>query len=582
MARSYKRKIDLDEDKDNLSASDVDSIEYLDCSLDEDEFDVENIENPEALLPEVLLQELALEEENGNDEESFQTEELTWLECNGRQQNFSYTGNGGIVGTYNPNVTPKEIYLDIVDSQVISYIVNETNKYAIQMEELRKERNIKRPPWKPTYDEEIIKFLALNIWMELDRRDTIASYWSTKFIYKNEIATNTMSRNRFQELMCNIYFGKNEIITKDDRLGKIQPLIDLIQKRYQTLYIPEEDIVIDQTLVPWRGQLIFHQYLPEKARKYGIKFFKLSSSTGYVWSMKIYGGNTGEREVDQIEKVCKELSENLRNEGRTLYIDNFYTSYQLAKYFLEQKTHIVGTLGTNKLSLPISVIKAHLRRGEAIAREDQNGIMVLKWQDIKEVRLISTKHGPEMTDIQRRNTNISIVPSTSRYSDSQRVKVKKKPVVVVAYEKGRISIIQSDQDSSVVTSLRKSIKWYRKLAFEILLGISIINAYLIFRSVSFRKIGLREFKEEIVESLLDLPSSQKHSEPVGIKQHILKQVENKVAKARRRCVRCYSTISKSEGREVAIKKAKQVYTYCEQCPQNPFFCLVCFGEHHKN
>ena len=65
----------------------------------------------------------------------------------------------------------------------------------------------------------------------------------------------------------------------------------------------------------------------------------------YVWSVIVYGGRaaTEKRDVDQAQRVCTELTERLRNKGRTLYIDNFYTSYPLAKFFLHKKIQVVGT-----------------------------------------------------------------------------------------------------------------------------------------------------------------------------------------------------------------------------------------------
>ena len=159
-------------------------------------------------------------------------------------------------------------------------------------------------------------------------------------------------------------------------------------------------------------------------------------------------------------------------------------------------------------------------------------------------------------DNRRPKTSASAGPSTSTPSDAHRRKVKRKPAAIVAYNKGKGGIDLSDQYSS----LRKGIKWYRKLAFEILFGISVINAYLLYKSVSSKYIGLRVFKEKLVESLLDLQSPQNHPKPKGPRQHILKQVENKVARSRRRCVRCYATIAETEGREAAMKKSKQVNT----------------------
>ena len=52
--------------------------------------------------------------------------------------------------------------------------------------------------------------------------------------------------------------------------------------------------------------------------------------------MEIYAGksNTGVTEVGVAKKVCEKLMIGLLNQSRTLYVDNFYTSYELAVSFL--------------------------------------------------------------------------------------------------------------------------------------------------------------------------------------------------------------------------------------------------------
>ncbi|KOC58679.1 hypothetical protein WH47_08076 [Habropoda laboriosa] len=73
--------------------------------------------------------------------------------------------------------------------------------------------------------------------------------------------------------------------------------------------------------IPWRGRLIFKQYIPNKAHKYGIKLFKLCSNEGYTWAMKIYSGRSadGIRETGLAGNVCLQLAEKLFYQGRTLY-----------------------------------------------------------------------------------------------------------------------------------------------------------------------------------------------------------------------------------------------------------------------
>ena len=88
---------------------------------------------------------------------------------------------------------------------------------------------------------------------------------------------------------------------------------------------------------------------------------------------------TGGREVGQTQKICEELTRGLRSEGRTLYVDNFYTSYPLAQFILAEKTHVVGTVHPSRAKLPNKVVTKKLQRGEMVAQEASHGILVLKW-----------------------------------------------------------------------------------------------------------------------------------------------------------------------------------------------------------
>ena len=44
-------------------------------------------------------------------------------------------------------------------------------------------------------------------------------------------------------------------------------------------------------------------------------------------------------------------------------------------------------------------------------------------------------------------------------------------------------------------------------------------------SVSPRKIGLHQFKEELVEKMLNLPKPKQHPRPQGLKQNFLTEVQ---------------------------------------------------------
>ena len=80
-------------------------------------------------------------------------------------------------------------------------------------------------------------------------------------------------------------------------------------------------------------------------------------------AIKIYFDRSadGVRETGLSHTV--QLAEKLFYQGQTLYIDNFYTSYDLAISCLNRKTHIVGTLKNNKKFIPKIILHHKLKRG---------------------------------------------------------------------------------------------------------------------------------------------------------------------------------------------------------------------------
>jgi hypothetical protein len=96
---------------------------------------------------------------------------------------------------------------------------------------------------------------------------------------------------------------------------------------------------IDESMIPRRGRLLFRQYIPGKAHKYGIKMKKLVATNGYTWNYVIY---TGEQEsmagVEHAQAVVMELLDGLDGCYGT---DNFFTTISLAKYLLEHYEVIV-------------------------------------------------------------------------------------------------------------------------------------------------------------------------------------------------------------------------------------------------
>ena len=263
----------------------------------------------------------------------------------------------------------------------------------------------------------------------------------------------------------------------------MRPVIDYLESRFQNCYIPEKMICIDESMVPFQGRLSFKQYNKEKSNRYGIKVFKLCANNYYTLKYKVYKG----KEQKSVKKsassdIVMELMENYLDCGRTLICDNWYTSVDLAEKLLQRDTHLLGTLRKNRKRNPKIVTQKKLKKGEYIGRQNTNNITVMKWKDKRDVLMLSTKHLCTFEDTVKKG------------------KTKSKPSMVIEYNKGKSLIDRTDQMAAYIQNLRKSIKWYRKVVFDLTSSICILNAYILYTTITGTSLKITEFKEEIVKS----------------------------------------------------------------------------------
>ncbi|KAG5879091.1 hypothetical protein JTB14_033764 [Gonioctena quinquepunctata] len=99
-----------------------------------------------------------------------------------------------------------------------------------------------------------------------------------------------------------------------------------------------------------------------------------------VLAMVFYTG-TNELVVggkDHTQKVVLHLMRNYLHSGHSLYMDNFYNSYDLAETLIGQGTFCTGTLRKDRNGSPGDIVNAVLlEKGETKAKY-LNGIMIGK------------------------------------------------------------------------------------------------------------------------------------------------------------------------------------------------------------
>jgi Transposase IS4 len=172
--------------------------------------------------------------------------------------------------------------------QVLQTMVDNTNQFArhfIATNNLAANSRIQT--WVDTACSEMKKFIGIIMYMGLVQMPSIHSNRKHNTLYRNVVASTTMNRNRFQ-LLLRIWHLTCISSDASDKLHKIRCFADLQIEIFDAAEQPGEDIVVDESMVPFRGRLKFKQYIPSKSHKYGIKLFKLCDSTEYTFSFIIY------------------------------------------------------------------------------------------------------------------------------------------------------------------------------------------------------------------------------------------------------------------------------------------------------
>jgi len=163
-----------------------------------------------------------------------------------------------------------------------------------------------------------------------------------------------------------------------------------------------------------------------------------------------------------------------------------------------------------------------------------------------------------------------------------------KPKIIIDYNAGKAGIDLSDQLSSYSSPVRKSIRWYHKVATEIILGTSVVNALIIYNTKTPQnKMSITQFREALVDQILELDQpkgTQEHITPsrgsISLK-HKFQETSEKCSrnrKIRKRCTHCYKENAARNGSVQACKDTKRVTTLCTKC--EVYTCSDCFFKHH--
>ncbi|XP_066933930.1 uncharacterized protein [Clytia hemisphaerica] len=144
----------------------------------------------------------------------------------------------------------------------------------------------------PVTKEELRKVIGIILYMGIPKLPNRRMYWSP--FTRVPIIADAMTRNRFEEILAILHFNDNEEMPDRsspdyDRMYKLRPLIDHLNKAFLEAVMPETCQAVDEQMVPFKGHHGAKMYMPKKPVKWGYKIWSRAGVSGYVYEFEVCG-----------------------------------------------------------------------------------------------------------------------------------------------------------------------------------------------------------------------------------------------------------------------------------------------------
>lgn len=489
----------------------------------------------------------------------------------------------------NENTTCEAVFNEIFTPEMLEYLVERTNSYGEALTNTNRPhtRHARNSVFRPTNTEEMRKFLGLillNGHIHVPNQRKLFTYDDP--LYFHPVFNYTMSCRRYEQLLRCLYAAD----LGADGGAKIEGFINTLTQNFRNKFNPGVDLSLDESLLLYRGRLMFRQYIKSKKARYGIKFYVLTTSDGYVLNIKMYtGAEDADSTVRKTDKLVLRLMRPYVLRGHNLYMDNFYNSVTLSEKLIDLQTHSNGTLRKSRKDNPKDVTGKKLNKGQHVwARKGR--VYVSAWKDKREVCMITTLDHPELIEV------------TNRFG-----KKKTKPIEVHRYNQKMAGIDRADQMVSYYSSPRKTIRWYKKVLFH-LLDTAVWNSFYIFKNYVKKntKYEFIKYREELIRKLIGLneekgvdlvQKSHKHNsrrfvvQPDPVPQTQPEEASASPSTSNHGHWPTRMMPSSASKKKFAFLSCKQCSKskirrdtsyYCKGCDKSPALCPSCFEDWHKD
>lgn len=343
--------------------------------------------------------------------------------------------------------TPLDFFKLFFSDDAVETLCRNTNKRAARSTAC----------WTDVGAAEFYSYIGLIFYMSMVKLKNTAAFWRENSIFTIPFPSQVMSKDRYQALSWNEHMSDpdedriNDTKTgtsEHDRLFRVKPLMETIQKACKSFYHPSRSLVVDERVVPCTGHSRRKRTVRNTPSKCFFKLFVLTdSSNGYTVDFSVYTGrnNFPTGRGLSYDSVMSLIDRKQLGSGYHVYMDSFYTSPKLFKDLLASEFGACGTYRDSRRDCPRSAVNT-------LTKTSHRG--TLRW-------------------------------------------IRDGPLLFVEWMNSHVS----DQLIQFYATQHKIMKWYRKL-FLHFLDISATNAYILHKELMKQdSVTQKAFMEELVAQL---------------------------------------------------------------------------------
>lgn len=257
-------------------------------------------------------------------------------------------------------------------------------------------------------------------------------------------------------------------------------------------------------------------------------------------------------------KVVIKMIDDLSGQGRTIYLDNWYSSPALFSRLHKQKNNVIGTVRLNRKYLPTVTKKSLKKIGKGeVATVSSDTMAFMLWRDKKVASMLSTSETDELVDTGK--------------VDKKTGEPQFKPKCVIEYNDNMGGVDRCDQIIAPYEITRKTPRWYQKIASN-LVDMVIFNLHVIYNSFREIKVTHYDFRMMLIrESIEKYGKKPKENDDRPSDDHRPTKIPSgEGSQKRSRCIPC-----KKKG------NTRDTVWCCADCKDIPI-CKNCFEIYHEN